>query len=97
MVENEIPLKESHKNKESGLVLVCESKTSRDELRELVRVANVDLEVNSPNSKQIPITLVGLAKSYEPDEIMKMLATQMNLSKYSKFRMRSLNISKFML
>ena len=86
VVENEIPLKESHKNKEGGLVLVCESETSRDELRELVRVANVDLEVTSPKSKQIAITLVGLTKSYQPDEIMKMLATQNEFIKIFKIQ-----------
>ena len=76
VVENEIPLKESHKNKEGDLVLVCESKTARDELKDLVQTSDVELEVNSPNSRQIPITLVGLSKNYEHDEIMKMLATQ---------------------
>ena len=62
VVENEISLKESHKNKEGDLVLVCESKTARDELKNLVRTADVELEINSPNSKQISITLVGLTK-----------------------------------
>ena len=76
VVENEIPLKESRKNKEGDLVLVCESKTARDELKELVRTADVDLEINSPNSKQISITLVGLPKSYEHEEIMRMLSMQ---------------------
>ena len=76
VVENEIPLKESHKNKEGDIVLVCESKTVRDELRDLVRTADSELEINSPNSKQIPITLVGLPRNYDHDEIMKMLSTQ---------------------
>jgi hypothetical protein len=76
VVENEIPLKESHKNKEGDLVLVCDSKIVRDELKNLVQTADTELEINSPNSKQIPITLVGLTKSYEHEEIIKMLSTQ---------------------
>ena len=86
VVENEISLKESHKNKEGDLVLVCESKTARDELKNLVRTADVELEINSPNSKQISITLVGLTKSYEHEEIMKMLSTQNEFIKMFKIQ-----------
>ena len=86
VVENEIPLKESHKNKEGDIVLVCESKTARDELRDLVRIADSELEINSPNSKQIPITLVGLPKNYEHEEIMKMLSTQNEFIKMFKIQ-----------
>ena len=86
VVENEIPLKESHKNKEGDIVLVCESKTARDELRDLVRVADSDIELNLPNSKQISVTFVGLPKIYEHDEIMKMLSTQNEFIKLFKIQ-----------
>lgn len=86
VMENEIPLKESHKNKEGDLVLICESKSSRDELRDLVREADVQLEVNTPSSKLIPITLVGLSKHYEHDEILKMLTTQNEFIKTFKIK-----------
>ena len=76
VVENEIPLKESHKNKEGNLVLVCVSKDTRDELKDLVQTADVQLEINTPNSKQIPIILVGLSRHYEHEDITKLLATQ---------------------
>jgi hypothetical protein len=86
VVENEIPLKESHKNKEGDLVLVCESKIVRDELKNLVQTANVQLEINSPNSKQIPITFVGLSKHYEHEEVEKMLSTQNEFIKMFKIQ-----------
>ena len=86
VVENEISLKESHKSKDGDLVLVCESKTARDELKDLVQTADVELKINSPNGKQIPITLVGLPKNYDHDEILKMLSTQNEFIKMFKIQ-----------
>ena len=86
VVENEIPLKESHKNKEGNLVLVCESKIVRDELKDLVQTADIQLEMSSPNSKQIPITFVGLSKSYEHEEVIKMLSSQNEFIKMFKIQ-----------
>ena len=86
VVENKIPLKESHKNKEGNLVLVCESKDARDELKDLVQTADVQLEINTPNSKQIPITLVGLSRNYEHEDITKLLATQNEFIKTFKIQ-----------
>ena len=86
VVQNEISLKDSHKNKEGDLVLVCESKIARDELKDLVQTANIQLEINSPNSKQIPITLVGLSKNYEHEEVMKMLSAQNEFIKMFKIQ-----------
>ena len=86
VVENEIALKKSHKNKDGDLVLVCDSKSSRDELRDLVRTADGDLQVNTPDRKQIPITVVGLSKKYENDEVLKMLGIQNEFIKTFKIQ-----------
>ena len=46
-----IPLSESYENKAGDLVLVCESKVARNELKNLVQTADQDILMNSPNTK----------------------------------------------
>ena len=65
VLENEIPLEKSHLNKSGDMVLVCKSTEIRDELKQLVETAKKDISMNSPKTKQVPVTIVGFPKSYE--------------------------------
>ena len=48
LLDNEIPLAESHQNPDGNLILTCASKADRDELKQLVLTANQDIAMSSP-------------------------------------------------
>ena len=76
LIENAISLAETHQNKVGDLVLTCESKAAREELKQLVQTANKDIVMSSPNIKQKSITIVGLPYEYTKDEVLKCIVTQ---------------------
>ena len=76
VMDNEIPITKSHRNNSGDIVLVCETKKDRDELKNLVNRVDDKIQMNSPNAKQIPITIVGLPKNCSNDEAIKMLVLQ---------------------
>ena len=76
LIEHEIPLAESHQNREGDLVLTCVSKAARDNLKQLVQTANNDIIMNTPNTKQMSITIVGLTNEYSKEEVMKSIVVQ---------------------
>ena len=73
VVDNDITLAESHKRKDGDLVLVCKSEEERNELKNLVEIANMEIQMNAPKSKQASITLVGLSRAFNKDELMNMI------------------------
>ena len=81
VVDNDIPLKETFTNKEGDLVLVCESAEKRDELKTLVQTAKEDIKMNTPKPKQHSITIVGMAREYNKEEIKKLIVQQNALIK----------------
>ena len=48
LIDNEIALSKSYKNKTGDLVLVCESEEARDRLKNLVENNNGDIEMSTP-------------------------------------------------
>ena len=80
ILENHIPLKETFTNHAGELVLVCESTEKRDELKHLVHSAKEDIKMNTPKVKKKSITIVGLTREYNEEEI-KQLIVQNNLIK----------------
>ena len=76
VVDNAIALAESHTNKEGNLVLVCQSQQARDDLRDLVRATGEEIIMDTPKTRQKSITLVGLQRAYNNEEVIKMLITQ---------------------
>ena len=76
LVDNEISLAETHQNKDGDLVLTCESKAARDELKQLVQTANQEIVMSSPNTKQESIAIVGLPNEYTKEEVLKSIVTQ---------------------
>ena len=76
VIESGICLKQSIKDKDGNIVLVCESKEARDELKNLVQTADENIRMISPKEKLVPITLVGLPRQLDAEEVVKMLCTQ---------------------
>ena len=76
MVENNISVSSSHKNKAGDLVMVCETKDKRDELKNLVSTTNEHIVMSTPAEKRPSITIVGLPKEYTKEEVIQMLVLQ---------------------
>ena len=76
IMDNNIPVVESYKNKSGDLFIVCESEDMRNELKSIVTSSIEDIVVNTPREKRHSITIVGLTKEYQEDEIIKMLVMQ---------------------
>ena len=76
LIENEIPLAESRKSKDGDLVLTCESKAARDELKNLVLGLNQEIAMSSPKTKQQSITIVGLPNNYTKEDAIRSIVTQ---------------------
>ena len=76
VMDNEIPLMKTHRSDAGDVVLVCETKEARDTLKNLVHNANNEILMNSPNEKQVPITIVGLPKDCSHEEAIRMLVLQ---------------------
>ena len=83
IVDNQIPLKETFTDKSGALVLVCESTKKRDELKNLVQTAKVDIPMNSPKVKRNPITIVGLGREYTSDETNKLILQNELIRKFA--------------
>ena len=76
MKDNDISVSQSYKNKSGDLVVVCETKDIRDELKNIVSSSNTEMILNAPSERRPSITIVGLPKEYSKDELIQMLAMQ---------------------
>ena len=76
IMNNNIPVVESFQNKSGDLMIVCESEDKRDELKGIVSRSDEDIVINTPRQIRHSITIVGLPKAYEKEEVMKMLTMQ---------------------
>ena len=76
MVQNNIPLSRSLINKEGDTVMICETKDDRDKLKDLLSNSDEQIEMSAPAEKRPSITIFGLKKEYEKEEIVQMLVLQ---------------------
>ena len=76
IMENNINLQDTYTNKEGELVLVCGSQESRDNLNTIVSNTNGAIPTKTPNGKRPTVTIVGLTKQYNQEEIVEMLVKQ---------------------
>ena len=84
VIESRIPVKRSFTNKNGNLVVVCDSEESRNELKEKVSASNNDIEMRTPKENRPVISIVGLSKNYEKEEVVDLLQKQNYfLSQYS--------------
>ena len=83
IIENQISLSQTYKNKSGDLVLVCDSEETRDELKNLVHSAKEDISMGSPNVKRSSITIVGLSREYSSDEVYTLILQNDFMKKFS--------------
>ena len=57
-------------------MLVCEKKDTRDKLKTAVESLDAEIKNYTPIESRHNITIVGLPKEYNKDELMKMLEMQ---------------------
>ena len=76
IMDNDIVLKDTYRNKDDDLVIVCDSKKSRDTLNNLVNNADGNIATKTPRGKQPTISIVGLPREYIKEEITDMLIKQ---------------------
>ena len=83
VIDNQISLSETYKNKSGDLVLVCDSTEARDELKNLVHSAKEDILMNTPKVKLSYITIVGLSRDYSADEVNNLILQNDFIKKFS--------------
>lgn len=76
MDNSNIGLQKSYKNKNGELVILCDSKESRDNLSTIVGSIDARIPTKSPNGKRPTIAIVGLHKEYTKEEINAMIVKQ---------------------
>ena len=76
IISNNIPIVKSFETKTGDLTVVCESKLTRDQLKDLASATNDDIVFITPEEKRLSITIVGLPKEYTKEEFMEMLPIQ---------------------
>ena len=76
VIESRIPVKKSFRNTNGNLVVVCESEESRDVLKEKVLALNDNIEIKTPKENRPVVSIVGLSKSYEKEEVVDLLQKQ---------------------
>ena len=83
VIENKILVKKSFKSQNGNLVVVCDSAESRDVLKDQVTAANGEIEMRTPNEIRPVVSIVGLTKNYEKDEVIELLKQNYFLSQFA--------------
>ena len=76
IMDHDVTLQKSYKNKSGELVIVCDSKESRDNLSNIVNSIDDSIPTKSPHGIRPTISIVGLYKEYSKEEISTMLVKQ---------------------
>ena len=76
IMDNNISLQNTYKNRNGEVVIVCESEESRDLLQNIVSNADRNIPTKTPKGKNPSISIVGAPKEYSADEIIEMLVKQ---------------------
>ena len=76
VIESRIPVTKSFKDKSGNLVVVCESKESRDALKNQVSESNNTIEMKTPTENRSVVSIVGFSRNYEKEEVVDLLQKQ---------------------
>ena len=76
IMENDVSVLESYKNKSGDLTVVCETEVCRNQLKDLVATKSEDIVINTPRETRHSVSIVGLPKEYDKDEVTDMLVKQ---------------------
>ena len=80
LMNHNIPVTKSFKSKSGDLLVVCESKDARDQIKDLVSTTNQDIKFATPQEMRSSISIVGLSKEYNKDEVFHILPMQFTVS-----------------
>ena len=75
VVDNNINIEGSYKNKDGNMVVICNGTDSRTILNDVIG-DNKNLETKTPTRKSVSITIVGLREEYEKEKIVEMIMHQ---------------------
>ena len=76
VIENGIILNNSFKNNRGDNILVCDSLQSRDRLKQLISETDEEIQVKTPSEKKATISIVGLSRNYEKEEVVEQIRKQ---------------------
>jgi hypothetical protein len=75
-VENGISVTKSYKNNSGELVVVCDNNNSRDKLQNIIATKDENIVMKQITKKKPSVTIVGLSKKYNNEEVINLLVTQ---------------------
>ena len=84
MIENNISIVDSYKNKTGDLMVVCESNEIMEELKNIVLSINDEIVLDTPKEIKPGITIVGLQKEYKKEEIIDMVMQNSFIKNFSR-------------
>ena len=76
IMQSDISVVESYQNKSGDLMVVCESENIRNQLKDIVISADDEVVVSAPRGIRHSITIVGLDKEYQKEEVIDRLVKQ---------------------
>ena len=76
IVENGISVTKSYKNNSGELVVVCDNNNSRDKLQNIIATKDENIVMKQITKKKPSVTIVGLSKKYNNEEVINLLVTQ---------------------
>ena len=76
IMENDLSMIESYKNKAGDITVVCETEEVRNQLKDLVTSKNEDIMISTPREIRHAATIVGLPQEYDKEEVLEMLVKQ---------------------
>lgn len=84
VIESRIPIKKSFKSMNGNLVVVCNSAESRDALKNQLSTENRGMEMRSPSENRSVISIVGLTKNYNKEEVIDLLKQNYFLGQFAE-------------
>lgn len=76
VLDNKIQVTKSFNDKDGNLVVLCGDTVTRDLLKTKVNEAQPEIEMKTPNENRPAVSIVGLSKSYEHQEVIDLLKQQ---------------------
>ena len=76
VIEHQKCVKKSFKNKNGNLVMVCNSEDMREKMKTEITGIVDDAQIRIPKERNVAVSIVGLSRLYEKQEIAEMLVKQ---------------------
>ena len=76
IMDNNIAMQHTYKNKEDEIVIVCDSKESRDNLKNILQNTDNNIATKAPKGIRPTVSIVGLPMEYPKEEVLDMVIKQ---------------------